>query len=191
MTEVGNVKSSTLKASFQLLPTCRTFLGMKPVLAAASIICRKVSNQPAGREDGVGRGGFCERVDVGGRLRWQTVRRVEKRRCTWDIIRKHRHVEINLLATFCLQHSAISAPLWLDSTFPLWSLWVYYVISSSNSTSDSPFPCSFQWPSPPPFTIPSRLPEWITVISLEMPAFSNPRKTQGCNQIGWFFFFVS
>lgn len=93
------MKSSTLKASFQLLPTRRTFLGMKHVLAAASIICRKVSNQPAGREDGVGCGDLSERVDVGGRLRWQTVRRVEKRRCTWDIVRKHRHVEIKLLAT--------------------------------------------------------------------------------------------
>lgn len=64
-------------------------------------------------------------VDVGGRLRWQTVRKVEKSRRTWDMmVKNQRCVQTRLFATCWLRHGVISAPSWLDSTssglsFPL------------------------------------------------------------------------
>lgn len=40
---------------------------MKHVLAAVSLICRKVSSQPAGKEDKVG----CGALSENGRCRWK------------------------------------------------------------------------------------------------------------------------
>lgn len=75
-------------------------------------------------------------VDVSGKLRWQTVRKVEKSRRTWDMmVKKQRCAQTQLLVTFWLRHGVISAPSWLDSTsfrlfFPLATQeWMCYIVS--------------------------------------------------------------
>lgn len=151
---------------------------MKHMLAAASIICRKVSNQSAKRKTGVG---WVRKVDVGGRWRWQTVRKVANRGRTWNTtLRKQKHVPTKLLATCYLRPSAISAPLWLDSTSSRLALSMGHsesVTSCSNSTSDSPFSLHSNRPLPVTAIYQPSV-DCLTHCChfLAMPEFSTPRK---------------